>query len=160
MKKRPDLTNFMSLTQSLKVSKEQRYSAIITLIITLIIITPLCGFLFQCGCDWPWAGLDSKCNFYTAHAEHKCPWCVSMRTGMLSTGIAIFAGVCAAMAELHLLTGQQAVTKITLRTLLGIIAFLLMASLTSGIAALRQDYPLGIGGYIIAVKALNLSNGG
>ncbi|OQK15391.1 hypothetical protein AU255_18150 [Methyloprofundus sedimenti] len=83
-----------------------------------------------------------------------------MRTGMLSTGIAIIAGVCAAMAELRLLTGQQAITKIMLRTLFGIIAFLLMATLTSGIAALRQDYPLGIGGYIIAVKALNLSNGG
>jgi ammonia channel protein AmtB len=22
----------------------------------LIAITPLCGFMFGCGCDWPWSG--------------------------------------------------------------------------------------------------------
>ena len=44
-----------------------------TLITTLIIVTPLCGFLFQCGCDWPWSGLDTRCNFYKPVIEHPCP---------------------------------------------------------------------------------------
>jgi hypothetical protein len=64
-----------------------------TLITTLIIVTPLCALLFQCGCDWPWSGLDAGCNFYKPGADHQCPWCASMVTGIFSTGLAIISGV-------------------------------------------------------------------
>ena len=46
-----------------------------TLIIALIFVTPLCGLIFQCGCDWPWSRLDARCNFYKPEADHQCPWC-------------------------------------------------------------------------------------
>ena len=64
----------------------------------LIIVTPLCGLLFQSGCDWPWLGLDAGCNFYKPGAEHQCYWCASMITGLFSTGLAIIGGVLTAMA--------------------------------------------------------------
>ena len=120
--------------QRLFNTQEKQWSAMITLIFSLIVVTPLCGFLFQCGCDWPWAGLDSKCNFYKAHAEHRCPWCASMSTGILSTGTAIIAGVWVSMISLRLLTCQQTVKEVALRTLFGIMVFVLLASLNASAA--------------------------
>ena len=128
---------------------EQRWSAINTLIITVIIVTPLCGFLFQCGCDWPWSGLDSNCNFYKPHAQHHCPWCASMITGILSTGLPIIAGIWAATTSQHTLSYGHVVSEISIRTLFGIIVFILLAILFAGIAAFSQVYPLGIGVLVV-----------
>jgi len=135
----------MSYLKALLANREQRYSTISTLIIIVIIITPLCGFLFQCGCDWPWAGLDAKCNFYKSHVEHKCPWCASMTTGVLSIGGAIIAGLWATTISLPVDTEQNIIKIITLRIIFGTMVFVLLASLIAGLAALWQDYPLGIG---------------
>ena len=131
--------------KALLANREQRYSAISTLIIIVIIITPLCGFLFQCGCDWPWAGLDSKCNFYKPHAEHKCPWCASMTTGILSIGGAIIAGLWATTISFPVDTEHKIIKAIILRILFGTMVFVLLASFFAGLAALYQGYPLGIG---------------
>ena len=73
--------------------KEKRWAGGIVFIIELILITPLCGLIFQCGCDWPWFGLDEKCNFYQPHIKHQCPWCVSMLTGGFSLVIAMITGI-------------------------------------------------------------------
>ena len=135
----------MPYLQTLLATKEQRYSAISTLIITLIITTPLCGFLFQCGCDWPWAGLDSKCNFYKPYAEHKCPWCASMTTGILSIGGAIIAGLWATTISFPVDTEQKIIKVVILRIIFGIIVFVLLASFIAVLAAFYQGYPLGIG---------------
>ncbi|WP_428355048.1 hypothetical protein [Methyloprofundus sp.] len=123
----------MPYLQTLLATKEQRYSAISTLIITLIITTPLCGFLFQCACDWPWAGLDSKCNFYKPHVEHKCPWCTSMTTGILSIGAAIIAGV---WTTTSLYATQKSIRVITLRIVSGVLVFVLLAYLSASFVAL------------------------
>lgn len=127
---------------ALLTTKEQRYAAISTLIITAVIITPLCGFLFQCGCDWPWAGLDSKCNFYKTHAQYRCPWCTSLFTGLSSSGAAVIAGIWVSMASLPLYVEQTIIKAIILRTTFGVQTFLLLASLSAGLAAMWQGYPL------------------
>jgi len=129
---------------------ELRWSAINTLIITVIIITPLCGFLFQCGCDWPWSGLDSHCNFYQAHAQYHCPWCASMITGVLSAGLTIIAGILVATQSRYNLSNTSPASKISLRTALGVMTFILLSVLSAGAAALLQAYPLGIGKLIVA----------
>lgn len=134
----------MSYLSALLATKEQRYAAISTLIITAIIITPLCGLLFQCACDWPWPGLDSKCNFYKPHTEHRCPWCVSLLTGVLSSGVAIIAGAWVSATSIRLLICQQSIRQIILRTLLGVLVFVLLAGLSARLAALWQGYPLAI----------------
>ena len=129
-------------------TKAKRWSAMITLIITLIIVTPFCGFLFQCGCDWPWSGLDARCNYYyKTNAVQQCPWCASMITGIFSTVLAIIASIWTATASLPL-TYQQPVNEVTIRTIFSLMVFLLVAILTAGFAALWQDYSLGIGSYL------------
>jgi hypothetical protein len=119
-----------------------------TLITTLIIVTPLCGLIFQCGCDWPWLGLDVGCNFYKPGEDRRCPWCASMITGIFSTGIATICGVLTAMAPSLLLAMYRPVNEVAVRTLLGLAVFVLVAILTAGLAALWQNYSLGVGGFI------------
>ena len=118
------------------------------LITTLIIVTPLCGLIFQCGCDWPWSGLDAGCNFYKPGADHQCPWCASMITGIFSTGLAIISGVLTAMAPSLPLVITRPINEVGVRTLLGLTVFVLVAILTAGLAAQWQNYSLGVGSFL------------
>ncbi|MCD2450117.1 hypothetical protein GO003_006935 [Methylicorpusculum oleiharenae] len=123
-------------------------AATLTCLISLITITPLCGFLFQCGCNWPWLGLDDGCNYYKPHAEHTCPWCASMITGVLATGLATLSGMLAAtFAPLTQMKLTDPI-EIVARTSSGLSLFFLLAVMTAAIAAVMQVYPLGIGRYL------------
>ncbi|MDO9240041.1 MAG: hypothetical protein Q7U30_08500, partial [Methylicorpusculum sp.] len=122
--------------------KSKLIAATLTCLISLITITPLCGFLFQCGCNWPWLGLDAGCNYYKPHAEHTCPWCASMITGILATGLATLSGMLAAtFAPLTQMKLPNAI-EVVLRTSLGFSLFLLLAILTAATADFSQAYPL------------------
>jgi hypothetical protein len=116
-----------------------------TLITTLILITPLCGLLFQCGCNWPWLGLDDRCNFYQTAEKHHCPWCASKITGLLSIGLAIIGGVLTTMTVALPLVVNRSLTEVAVRIALGLTIFVLVALLTGGFAAIGQNYPLGVG---------------
>lgn len=106
-------------------------SATITLIISLILITPLCGLLFQCGCDWPWLGLDAQCNYHKPYAVNKYPWCVSLITGVFSIGLAIVSGIYALMISTNKMLIQQPVNAILTRVLLGVAVFVFIAIITA-----------------------------
>jgi hypothetical protein len=71
-----------------------------TVIIGLIVITPFCGLLFDCGCSWPWAGLESNCNFHKEGAAYHCPWCEYPVAGLESALLAVCSGVLAALLGL------------------------------------------------------------
>lgn len=123
-------------------------SGTVTLIASLIIVTPLCGLLFQCGCNWPWSGLDAGCNYYKPDADYQCPWCASMITGLFSTGLSITSGVLTAMTLLLPLGKNRSVNEVAIRTILGLTVFVLAAMLTAGLAALWGNYPLGVGSFL------------
>ncbi|MCF6203395.1 MAG: hypothetical protein L3J59_06940 [Methylococcaceae bacterium] len=128
-------------------STKKQWSVLITLVATLILISPLCGFLFQCGCDWPWSGLDSDCNYYKPIAKHRCPWCSSMIAGIASSVLAILCGLTAAIISFStfFFIKYLSINEIFFRTLLGISTFFLIAILTASISAMYQNYPLGLG---------------
>lgn len=119
---------------------------IATLLITLVLLTPLCGFLFQCGCTWPWAGFDSACNIREPAAPYHCPWCASMLAGWLSAIVSILAGVTAAIAPWPAEFTNKSVESL-LRLLVGIALFGITASAAAAISASSQNYPLGILSY-------------
>lgn len=57
-----------------------------------MIATPLCGYIFGCGCTWPWSGLAEHCNFFEPLREWSCPFCVdSILSIPLLSGIALLA---------------------------------------------------------------------
>jgi len=126
----------------------QTISTIVTLITVLIAVTPLCGVLFQCGCDWPWSGLDNDCNIYKPEAIHQCPWCKSTITGLISTGLAMSGGVLTAMTASKSLVPNRLGSEMAARILCGLAVFVMVGLLTGGMAALWQNYALGLGSYL------------
>ena len=109
-------------------------------VFALIAVTPLCGLMFDCGCDWPWSGLYHHCNFFDALAKLKCPWCDSTVAGALSMlgvfGASIFAAYRAASV-----TGS-ANARFTIGVLAGAVTFHLVSLATGVLAALATGYPL------------------
>lgn len=130
-----------------------RYGAgLLTVVVALILITPLCGALFGCGCTWSWAGLESHCNIHQSQVESQCPWCVSTLAGVLSVGLAVLAGFLIAIKdvksrhEIHdaVLAGWQRSAqspRFIKRVLLGLIGFLVVAVALGWLSAHWQGYP-------------------
>lgn len=150
--------NFVSLQKQYFNSRQKKTAAFFTSIFVLILVTPLCGFLFDCGCIWPWSGLDSKCNFYMHNAVYKCPWCASLITGWLSVGMSIASGVFVAVSPLPIL-GDSVRSESLICVLLGTMTFLCVAILAGWLAAELQNYPLGIFGPTFrTLKKISIQN--
>ena len=130
-----------------------RYGAgMVTVVAALILITPLCGVLFNCGCTWPWAGLESHCNIHMPQVEHQCPWCVSTLAGVLSVGLAVLIGFLISIKEtkarheIHdtVLAGWQRSKqspRFIKRVVRGLIGFLVVAVATGWLSAYWLEYP-------------------
>jgi hypothetical protein len=137
--------SFAALHKQYFNSRPKKTAVVFTGILLLILVTPLCGFLFDCGCSWPWSGLDSRCNFYQHNTAHKCPWCASWITGWLSVGVSIASGMIVSVSPLPIV-GDGIRNESFIRILLGTITFLCVVIITSWLAAELQNYPLGIFG--------------
>ncbi|WP_031433005.1 hypothetical protein [Methylomarinum vadi] len=128
------------------INKEQRIAGAVSLVLTMIAVTPLCGFFFQCGCDWPWLGLDSGCNYYRSASLYRCPWCVSLTSGIVSAGLAVIAAVLTSIALPTFV--RQPLYDMVIRIVFALSAFAMVALVTAAWAAWVQAYPLGIGRYL------------
>ena len=106
-----------------------------TAIIGLIVITPFCGLLFDCGCSWPWAGLESNCNFHMEGAAYHCPWCEYPVAGLGSALLAVCSGVLAPLLGL----GRD--EQVATRTLEGVAVFLIAGILLGWLTAIFTGYP-------------------
>jgi hypothetical protein len=114
-------------------------SGIATVVLALIVVTPLCGLLFDCGCTWPWAGLADHCNIHDKDAIHRCPWCASPIAGTLSVGLSIVAAYVTAASRRFPIRASVSVSL--QRTAAGLLAFLGIAVLSGWISATVQGYP-------------------
>lgn len=123
-------------------------AAWLTLITCLIIITPLCGRLFHCHCGWPWLGFYFGCNYYQPEIIHKCSWCHSLFSGLLSIGL---ASVSALLIVFYMIVSPMVTTtkNIVVSFLAGVTVFILVAILCGMTAAYAQNYPLGIWNVLI-----------
>ena len=112
---------------------EKLLSALIVFIIASIALTPYCGWLFDCGCTWPWAGLDADCNNHKPGTVHKCPWCGNYVKGFISTTLT--------MGCATLITYVLARRGIAQGLLAGGTAFLIVGFISAWISASLQGYP-------------------
>jgi len=69
------------------------HSVVATWATAAVLVAPLCGASFGCGCDWPWAKFFWACNaiVHNTPPPH-CPWCTHPLTAILSIGISLAAG--------------------------------------------------------------------
>lgn len=110
-----------------------------TVAVALIVLTPFCGFLFSCGCTWPWEGLHSHCNYFRVDETSPCPWCENKLLGVLSLGSAVLSaiwGVIQAHRRIELLSSLRLVTS----CVVGLSILLLVAAITGGISAYLTHY--------------------
>jgi hypothetical protein len=109
-------------------------------VFALIAVTPFCGLMFDCGCDWPWSGLYHHCNFFDALAKLKDPWCNNVAAGALSMlavfGASMFAAYRAASGR------ASANARFTICVLAGALTFHVVSLATGVLAALVTGYPL------------------
>jgi len=108
-------------------------AAITIFIATSIALTPYCGWLFDCGCTWPWAGLDADCNNHKPGTLHKCPWCGNYVKGIISSTLAIGSATLIAYMPIK--------SSFARRMLGGTIAFLVIGFISAWISATLQAYP-------------------
>jgi hypothetical protein len=106
----------------------------------LIAITPLCGFMFNCGCDWPWSGLYHQCNFFDALSKLKCPWCNNVAAGALSMLVVFGASILVAYRASSIAASANA--RLTIGVISGALTFHLVSLATGVLAALATGYPL------------------
>jgi hypothetical protein len=68
--------------------------------------------------------------------------------GLVSIGLAIIGGVLTAMTVTLPLAINRTLTDVTVRILLGLTIFVLVALVTGGLSAIGQNYSLGVGHYL------------
>lgn len=66
--------------------------AVVTALFALLVVTPVCGGLFGCGCDWPWNGLFIHCASL-GDIRPGCPWCEHPALGLASLVLPLSAGL-------------------------------------------------------------------
>ena len=126
----------------------------IALFAMAVLVTPFCGLMFGCGCDWPWKSLAENCNYFTRQFQAYCPWYDNMPAGIISVGLSMAAGLTLPFTEnngvirlLHqmaLIRDQDRLPdsiEIAIRILLGIGCFLFTAAITGWITAIATGYP-------------------
>lgn len=115
--------------------------SIITLLLALLLITPLCGWLFQCGCTWPWAGLATHCNYYVDPVGEHCPWCQSLLAGSLSVGLVVASAYFTAVSTRYTgLFRAFQVNEIFIRVACALLVLLFVATFTAWISAAVLGY--------------------
>lgn len=132
------------MPKDIELNKVKVIPAALTILTGLIIITPLCGLLFQCRCDWPWLNFYFECNYFHSEMSHKCPWCNSDLAGLGSIGVAMILAAVAALVFTPTAFATKTAT-IMAKVAFGLTIFILVAVLTGALAAYSQNYPWGIG---------------
>lgn len=109
-----------------------------------LLLTPLCGLWFSCGCDWPWSGLHTHCNALRAGApEPHCPWCVNPMVAGAAIGFAALIASLAVMAVCALPARRSAAMLLAWGS--GIAAFTLALAFAGWITAILTDHPSFLG---------------
>ena len=99
-----------------------------------VLKTPLCGWIFRCGCVTLWGGAAEHCNVHLARTFH-CPWCEHPGLGAMGFAL-LFAGQALAFALVRRHGGS-----VRASTLGAVAALPVAALLAGGLTFLLTDYP-------------------
>jgi hypothetical protein len=112
------------------------YSALIAL--AAVFVVPLCGWIYQCGCTFLWAGAERYCNIHHAEGPH-CPWCVAGGDPLPATALGFLLFAPPAVA-IHWFNKRPGVSTPKL-FVAGLLTFLLAAIISGYIFKVIYDYP-------------------
>lgn len=109
----------------------------------IVLVTPLCGLWFSCGCDWPWVNFFFVCNAIVNTPIPHCPWCVDSLTAATSIGFSIAASSLAAWKFRP--TVSNALVRILYRSGVGTAVFVGALLIAGWLTALATGYPSFLG---------------
>lgn len=125
-----------------------------TFLVSIYLLTPVCGWLFGCGCTWPHEGLADHCNYFDAQNTESCPWCEHLFIGVFCSVVAVYLGVTISQFRIRKTLwfedgriksdGKLWVLDGLLDTLLGISGFLLTAAILGGLTAAWYGYKFNL----------------
>ena len=111
-----------------------------------MLVTPLCGLFFSCGCGWPWNGLFMACDAILNNTPPPhCPWCVNPLAATLSIGFGLVAATLTAWKIRNCPWNRH--VEILYRSGVGVAVFASVLFLGGWLTALASSHPsfLGIG---------------
>ena len=122
-------------------------SVFILWVVAGIIVTPLCGVFFSCGCDWPWNGLFMACNAILNNTPSPhCPWCVNPLMAITSIGSALTAATLTAWKIRNRPRNRQG--EILYRSGFAVAIFASVLFLGGWLTALISSHPSFISGLL------------
>lgn len=65
-----------------------RASTLVSVVLSIVFLTPACGVLFRCGCRTLWEGAEKLCSINIGPPP-PCPWCENLSLGILGSTLAI-----------------------------------------------------------------------
>ena len=104
------------------------------LLVSFALFLPLCAVAHRCGCTWPWAGAEARCNVHAPAGPH-CPWCEHP-----ALGVAAAIGICGGQALVFRRLRRRGWSEAAAG--LGAAAsFVVVAPLVTALAWAPTDYP-------------------
>ena len=126
------------------MSNERKLSILGSGAIAGVLVTPLCGLWFSCGCDWPWDKFFLACDAVVKNTPPPhCPWCVNPLAATLSIGSGLAAGTLAAWKVRALPSSDD--VAILYRTGIGTATFISVLCLSGWLTALATAHPTFLG---------------
>ncbi len=110
----------------------------VLIFISVIFLIPFCGWMYQCGCTFLWAGADRFCNIHHTEEPH-CPWCQAGEKPLSAAplGFAIFV---VPAIPMYLVNKKENVSLLKL-FVVGFLLFVVAAIISGYIFKLIYDYP-------------------
>ncbi|MCH9699063.1 MAG: hypothetical protein K0U68_13260 [Gammaproteobacteria bacterium] len=137
----------MKLTLQSLISKltlnAQNVTAVVVLIIMITTtLAPFCSQLFQCGCTWPWDGLDRYCNYHNKNLADHCPWCTSLLHGyILLPLIGLMSCVVTWRVSRRVLNDKGLMLNSLISIGAGLVLFYIAAFINAWFAVQASGYP-------------------
>jgi hypothetical protein len=104
------------------------------LLASAIAYMPFCAVVHRCGCSWPFAGADARCNVHAASGPH-CPWCEHWALGA-SAALAIGGGQVLVFRRL-----RRQSFSVTASALGAAASFVVIAPIAATLLWIPTDYP-------------------
>lgn len=104
------------------------------LLASAIAYMPFCDLAHRCGCTWPFAGADARCNVHAASGPH-CPWCEHWALGAASA-LAIGGGQVLVFRRL-----RRRSFSVMASALLAAASFVVIAPVATTLLWIPTDYP-------------------
>jgi len=109
---------------------------VLSIALAMLLILPLCGWMFQCGCGFLWSSYE-KCNIHQPGVPH-CPWCVERNSVLMALPFFLIVG---AQVTVIYLVNKKYAPPFLILLMLGLLTFFVIAVVAGYWFKVMDNYP-------------------